>query len=389
MDPLLIRLPAVLQGLFFFALGACVGSFVNVIAWRWPRGQGITRPASRCGTCGRSLSWWENVPVFSWVALRGRCRTCGVQLGWSHMAVEIGCGALFAVTVVLLFMGPFREPVEPDAAWWIRAGAMRAAPLLAGVLMLWLCLLAASLVDAETGLIPLGLTSVAMVTGLVAAAVQGLVWTGTGVQGSHAWPQGWPSPNWTGAGLGGLLGLLGSVLLLWSGMLPRSFAAFDDIADMEPAEARRELLKEVGFLAAPVAGMCLGWAFAQPEPSEPLRAIASSSLGLLVGGGTIWATRILGTVAFGREAMGLGDVHLLAAAGTVIGWRDCLIAYLLAPFLALAWLAVSGGLARLRGKAAKELPYGPHLALACVVVFLGRPWVVPVFRQLFVLPPDA
>jgi leader peptidase (prepilin peptidase)/N-methyltransferase len=389
MEAFLIRLPALLQGLFFFALGACVGSFVNVIAWRWPRGQEITRPASRCGTCGRSLSWWENIPVISWLALRGRCRTCVVRLGWTHMVVEIGCGALFTLTVAALFMGPFREPVEPDAAWWLRAGAMRAAPLLAGVLMLWLCLLAASLIDAETGLIPLGLTSAAMITGLVATAVQGLVWTGTGVQGSHAWPLGWPSPQWTGAGLGGLLGLCTSMGLLWSGRLPRSFATLEDITQVEPAQARREMGKELCFLIAPATGVCLGWVFAPQEPSEPLRAIASSSLGLLVGGGAIWATRILGTVAFGREAMGLGDVHLLAAAGTVIGWRDCLIAYLLAPFLALAWLAVSGGLARLRGKAARELPYGPHLALACVVVFLGRPWVVPVFRQLFALPPDA
>ncbi len=386
MDAFLIRMPALLQGLFFLALGACVGSFVNVIAWRWPRGQGITRPASRCGTCGRSLSWWENVPVISWLALRGRCRTCGVRLGWNHLAVEIGCGALFAFTVALLFMGPFREPMEPDAAWWLRAGAMRAAPLLAGVLVLWMCLLAASLIDAETGLIPLGLTSTAMVTGLLAAATQGLVWTGTDVQGSHAWPLGWPSPRWTGAGLGGLLGLGVSVGLLWSGLLPRSFAALDDITLVDPAEARREMGKELRFLAAPVAGLCLGWVFAPQEPSEPLRVIASSSLGLLVGGGAIWATRILGTLAFGREAMGLGDVHLLAAAGTVVGWRDCMIAYLLAPFLALAWLSVSGGLARLRGKRAKELPYGPHLALAVVVVFLGRPWVVPVFRQLFAVP---
>jgi leader peptidase (prepilin peptidase)/N-methyltransferase len=172
--------------------------------------------------------------------------------------------------------------------------------------------------------------------------------------------------------------------LLAKGWLPRSFASFDPIAEVPASAARREVLKEFAFLAPPAVGAALG-AIALGERAMPptLAALSTALLGMLVAAGAIWLTRIFGTLAFGREAMGLGDVHLMAAAGAVIGWRDGLLVYLAAPFIALAWVAVSGGLARMRGRAARELPYGPHLAMACVVVFLGRPWLVPLARSAF------
>jgi leader peptidase (prepilin peptidase)/N-methyltransferase len=148
--------------------------------------------------------------------------------------------------------------------------------------------------------------------------------------------------------------------------------------------ARFEMLREIGFLLFPIAGSAIGGMMLHDVVlPAPLLALGSSALGLLVAAGAIWLTRILGTLGFGREAMGLGDVHLMAAAGAVIGWRDGLLAYLVAPFLAILWVLCSGGVARMRGKAARELPYGPHLALACVIVFLGRPWVGPMARTLF------
>ena len=173
-------------------------------------------------------------------------------------------------------------------------------------------------------------------------------------------------------------------------MLPRTFEASGEEDEPSPAEARREVLKETLFLSLPLAGMLLGHRLVTAGSivaEGPICvALGASSLGLLVGGGSIWVTRILGTLAFGREAMGLGDVHLMAAAGTVLGWRDSALVFLVAPFIALAWVAVSGGLARWRGSRARELPYGPHLAMACVLVFLARPWVVPAARIAFGLP---
>jgi leader peptidase (prepilin peptidase)/N-methyltransferase len=380
-DRLVMLVPIAMQAAFFFALGASVGSFVNVVAGRWPAGQDFVAPPSRCETCGRTLAWWENVPIVSWIALRGRCRTCGVSIGPHHLFVELGAALLFGATVLLLFGGPHTSSPAADAQWWTRLGAWGASPALVAVLCLWGCLLAASLIDAKTGYIPLGVTTLALAVALVAMTVQGAI-TRAGVE--SGWPAGLVTPAWRGAGLGGGVGTAVAATLLAKGWLPRSFASFDPIAEVPASAARREVLKEFAFLAPPAVGAALG-AIALGERAMPptLAALSTALLGMLVAAGAIWLTRIFGTLAFGREAMGLGDVHLMAAAGAVIGWRDGLLVYLAAPFIALAWVAVSGGLARMRGRAARELPYGPHLAMACVVVFLGRPWLVPLARSAF------
>ena len=57
-----------------FAFGLCVGSFLNVCVARWPRGQSVVAPSSRCPKCGHEIAWFENVPLVSWLALRARCR---------------------------------------------------------------------------------------------------------------------------------------------------------------------------------------------------------------------------------------------------------------------------------------------------------------------------
>lgn len=383
-DRLVILVPTILQAAFFFALGACVGSFVNVVAGRWPLGQDFVSPSSRCTTCGRSLSWWENLPILSWVALRGRCRTCGVWIGAQHLWVEVGMGVLFAATVVLLYGGPFGS--EADAAWWVRCGAWGSAPMLLAVLALWGCLMAASLIDAETGYIPLGITGLALGVALAAATLQGAM-----AQSPlpSVWPTGTLPPMLQKAGLGGLAGAGAACVSLAMGWLPRSFASIEPDRALGSGEARREVLLELPCLALPASGAALGaWALAGVDLPSWLAALGAASAGMLAGGGAIWLTRILGTLAFGREAMGLGDVHLLAAAGAVIGWRDALLAYLIAPFVALGWIAATSLRARLRGSQASELPYGPHLALAVVIAFLGRPWVLPIARALF-MPPTG
>jgi leader peptidase (prepilin peptidase)/N-methyltransferase len=150
------------------------------------------------------------------------------------------------------------------------------------------------------------------------------------------------------------------------------------------------VLRETPFILLPVAGAIVASLIVRTDAlPAPLGALGAASVGMLVGGGSIWLTRILGTLGFGREAMGLGDVHLMAAAGAVIGWRDALLAYLIAPFVALGWIVVRGAIARMQGAQARELPYGPHLALAVAIAFLGRPWVVPLARALFIPAPSG
>ncbi|MGA2249513.1 prepilin peptidase [Terracidiphilus sp.] len=86
----------ILGTIFAGLFGLIFGSFLNVCLTRWPEGESVVKPRSRCRTCGRTLTWWENVPVISWLALRGRCRTCGVSISARYILVELSVGALWA-----------------------------------------------------------------------------------------------------------------------------------------------------------------------------------------------------------------------------------------------------------------------------------------------------
>jgi leader peptidase (prepilin peptidase)/N-methyltransferase len=72
-----------------FLVGACVGSFLNVCIARWPRDLSVVRPGSRCPSCGHRLRWFENVPLVSWIVLRGRCRCCREPISIQYPAVEL------------------------------------------------------------------------------------------------------------------------------------------------------------------------------------------------------------------------------------------------------------------------------------------------------------
>jgi leader peptidase (prepilin peptidase) / N-methyltransferase len=80
-----------------FVIGAVVGSFLNVLIHRLPREESVVRPASRCSSCGRPIRPRENIPVVSFVLLRGRCRGCGKAISWRYPAVEVLTGAGYAL----------------------------------------------------------------------------------------------------------------------------------------------------------------------------------------------------------------------------------------------------------------------------------------------------
>jgi leader peptidase (prepilin peptidase)/N-methyltransferase len=88
-------------GGFAFALGLVVGSFLNVVIHRLPRGESIVRPRSRCPACGRSIAAWENVPVFSYLWLRGRCRGCAAPISPRYPLVELLTGGVFALLIAV------------------------------------------------------------------------------------------------------------------------------------------------------------------------------------------------------------------------------------------------------------------------------------------------
>src|SRR3954468_20717548 len=106
----LVSLDRQLAGLYIAyagLLGAIIGSFLNVCILRWgaePK-QSVVRPPSRCPRCGHSLSWYENVPVLSWLALRGHCRGCGLPIAIQYPLIEL--------TVAVIWGG---------MVWWLGPG---------------------------------------------------------------------------------------------------------------------------------------------------------------------------------------------------------------------------------------------------------------------------
>ncbi|HYN95418.1 MAG TPA: prepilin peptidase [Pilimelia sp.] len=87
-------------------LGLAVGSFLNVVIHRVPRGESLWLPASRCPACGTALRPWHNVPVLSWLALRGRCADCGEKISIRYPLVEAATAALFVAVTARLGLSP-------------------------------------------------------------------------------------------------------------------------------------------------------------------------------------------------------------------------------------------------------------------------------------------
>lgn len=143
--------------------------------------------------------------------------------------------------------------------------------------------------------------------------------------------------------------------------------------------ARREMLKELLFLTPCVGLAWVGGIFAARfAPAVPpfwLVVLSGTLLGYLVGGGIVWLVRIAGSLAFGKEAMGLGDVHLMAAVGACSGWMDAALAFPLAAFVGLYWVVVARVAAGRGGEVARAMPFGPYLAIATAGVILGKPLV--------------
>ena len=123
-------------------LGLVFGSFLNVCASRWPDDKSIVQPRSYCPNCNRQLSWWENLPLLSWLALGGRCRTCRAWIGWRSPLVEVAVAVFWAV-IVGRFLCANPVPNFSDLTYTINL-----VNAIAWMIFLWL-LVALAVLDAE------------------------------------------------------------------------------------------------------------------------------------------------------------------------------------------------------------------------------------------------
>ena len=252
-----------------FVVGACVGSFLNVCIARWPRDESVVRPRSHCPRCNRQIAWYENVPLVSWLALRGKCRGCRQPISPIYPAVEL----LVALGWVAAFaaFGPTFE-------------ALRLA-------IFGTVLLGIAVTDAKHYVIPDGFT------------VFGLIWCNV-ASGVAAW-------------LGG-----------------------------------------ESMFAGPVDAL----------------------IGACVGAGAIAIAGWLGEVALRKEAMGFGDVTLMAVVGAALGpYLALLTVFVGACIGAATFLLVVYPVVRVRGRGGAAtvemplVPFGVFLAPAAMLTLLwGR-----------------
>jgi len=153
----------ILGTIFAGLLGLAFGSFLNVCLSRWPEGESVVKPRSHCRNCDHTLAWWENIPVLSWVFLRGRCRKCGAPISWRYPVVELAVGALWAATVWRSLAAT--DPFAPADWLWLVLVETTAAMALAWVLV------ALAILDAENLWLPNFLTIPGTILGLVVTIV--------------------------------------------------------------------------------------------------------------------------------------------------------------------------------------------------------------------------
>ena len=83
-------------------VGLAFGSFLNVVLYRLPKGESLNNPPSRCPACGTPIRWRDNIPVVSWLLLRGRCRDCGVAISPRYPAIEMATAVVFIAVAALV-----------------------------------------------------------------------------------------------------------------------------------------------------------------------------------------------------------------------------------------------------------------------------------------------
>jgi leader peptidase (prepilin peptidase)/N-methyltransferase len=311
--------------------------------------------------------------------------------------VEFLTGSLFLGVYLVYFHTGVRPTMGIEGSWFIYALHL----VLIGAFI------AASGIDLELWIIPLSICWFVTLAGFVGSSAAGYIVDPTAIKAYWLLPAASPA---TGAlALGAAIGLGVSWLLLRTGLLKRSYeqAVVED-KDAAPVDERGrpvgpgpfdepqfnhrlESLREVLFLlpiivCAVVAERILTsagsigtwWKGLLVYPAAT--GLLGSVFGYFIGCAVVWATRILGTLGFGKEAMGLGDVHLMGAAGSVVGPVMVVVAFFIAPFFGLGW-----ALFQMIFKKIRQIPYGPFLSLAILTVMIFHDWILNRVHSMYML----
>ncbi len=346
----------VLLPIFAAVLGAIVGSFLNACIHRMPRGLSLSDPRrSFCPECKKTIPWRENLPLVSWILLRGRCSACGVGIPFRYFLVELVTAIFF-----MALWQFYSLPLAP--AYWIFSSL----------------LIAATFIDLEHFIIPDEITWGGAVAGVFLSFLFPAM-----MEESSRWMAGLWSIAGAALGFGLLFGVVEGGKLAF-GKIKHHFAPpeqfeWQRVGDSASLRAGSETLdwmevfsREKDTLTVELEGMAQidGREVSQEKlvfhynsvlvdgqsvPLETLEKISGSMRSLVIP----------------REAMGFGDVKFIACIGAFLGWKAVIFTLFAASIIgSLAGLA---GLFLAKDKAGTRIPFGPFLALgAAIWLFGGR-----------------
>lgn len=343
-----------------FLIGACIGSFLNVVIYRVPLGMSVNEPKrSFCPHCKNPIPLWLNFPLLSWLWLRGKCRVCHEPIAVRYFGVELLTALLF--TGVWYLFGP------------------TAVGVVIGLWGLMALLVAISFIDAEHLIIPTSFTWAGTLIGLGACAIYPQLPDLAGEAG-----------NWLGGLKLGVIGWLTGFVGLWL-VVEFGKMAFGKKAlkfDSPVAWSLKEPTCDSEPMYFVINGEEIAWWDIFCRKSDCLRVTATEILvsGEAVGGGALILREMEvelpdGTIhhlskiqslagsatctVIPREAMGMGDVHLLGMIGAFCGWSGVVFSLFAASVFAI--------IAALIGRIGfgKQLPFGPFLAMGAAAWIFG------------------
>ncbi len=369
---------------FIFVFGCCVGSFLNVVIYRLPRDKSLVRPPSACPACGRRIHWYDNIPLVSWIFLLGKCRYCKAPISPRYFVIELLTGSVFAGMFFIYFHTDLRSGIGAffEGGWFI---------YLTSIILLSF-LIAVSAIDLELLIIPLAICWFIAAVGVICSALGVYIIEPTAIREYALLPS--ASAKTASLAVGAAAGLVISLVLLETGLIKRSYDSEEPDGLPEEQEEPEfnhysEISKEIAFLLPIIICSTAAYLLSQRIPSirtwwldfsqKPVIAGLLGGLwGYFAGCGIIWAARILGTLGFRKEAMGLGDVHLMGAAGTVVGPVFIVVAFFIAPFFGLGWAGV-----RAFFKKSRQIPYGPFLSLGILAVMILHDRILDYLNAIF------
>jgi leader peptidase (prepilin peptidase) / N-methyltransferase len=359
--------PLIFQALIALPFGLIVGSFLNVVIYRVPRGESVAFPGSHCGSCGAPVKPYDNIPVLSYALLRGRCRACQAHISWVYPAVELLTGGLFFLI-----------------AWKSGITALGVAEMIFAAVMV-----ALFFIDLRHQLLPNVITYPAFLAVIIFASL--------GLASPIPVTPDLPLVGTYQILLAAMLIALAAVAFYFVDMMDNVlFGKYLELTEAEEDDALKDIDEEqlirqhdrviygtmiLGGIAALAWSLKVYWNLRPASPNLQWVATAVESLhlawlGALVGGGIIWLLRALYFYTRGFGGMGLGDVKMMAIIGGFLGWPAAILVLILGSVLG----SIVGILQVIFGKSQKgmktKLPFGVFLGIAAIIALFFGPMIV-------------